>query len=458
MMPTNRKSTIVAQATAVGAAGVGIVRLSGADALDIATKLLNRQQVKSLLPRTAYFAEFFDEHHSLLDQGLLLHFPAPHSFTGETVVEFQCHGAQVVLQQLINTAVFFGAQLAKPGEFSERAFLNGKIDLLQAEAVADLIAASSARAARAALHSLTGFFSDQVNRIALSIKAVRVQIEASIDFSDEAIEPASLNSLNQQLKTLDQQINQLLQAAQKGLKLNTGMRVGLVGQPNVGKSRLLNTLLGYDRAMVTSVAGTTRDTLQESFHIDGVRFEIVDTAGLHDSDDLLEQEGMRRTREAIASCDLVLVVQDITQPMDLADYIQRLHIDVDQASVLARCLGVRNKVDLVKDAVGADQQNSWIMISAELGTGVDQLRQQLLRRAQLQQGEETQFLARRRHLQALQKTADCLIKSQTFLNEQVLDLLAEELRLAQQYLGEMVGTVTSDQLLGEIFSTFCIGK
>jgi tRNA modification GTPase len=458
MTQAHRQSTIVAQATAVGSAGVGIVRLSGTDALDIAAKVLNRQQIKNLLPRTAHFADFFDEQGRLLDQGLVLYFPAPNSFTGEAVIEFQCHGAPVVLQQLINTAVFYGGQLAKPGEFSERAFLNGKLDLLQAEAVADLIAASSARAARAALQSLTGVFSDQVNRIALSIKAVRVQVEASIDFSDEAIEPASLNSLKEQLRTLNQQIHQLLLGAQKGIKLNTGVRVGLVGQPNVGKSRLLNALLGYDRAMVTSVAGTTRDTLQESFHIDGVRFEIVDTAGLHDSDDLLEQEGMRRTRQAIASCDLVLVVQDITQPMDLARYIQQLQIDVDEQTVLARCLGVRNKIDLVKDAVDIDKENAWIMISAELGTGLDQLRQQLLRRAHLQQGEETQFLARQRHLLALQKTADCLTKSRALLKEQVLDLLAEELRLAQQYLGEMVGTVTSDQLLGEIFSTFCIGK
>ncbi len=450
--------TIVAQATAVGAAGVGIVRLSGFSALAIANKMIKLKPEKKLIPREAHFVDFIDENGQLLDQGLVLYFRAPHSFTGEDTIELQGHGAQIVLQQLINTAIHYGAHIARPGEFSEQAFLNGKLDLLQAEAIADLISASSARAARAALQSLTGYFSRQVSEIALGIKAIRVQIEAAVDFSDEAIEPASLQSLYDENKKLYEQTNQLISRAQKGLTLNSGIRIGLLGQPNVGKSSLLNALLGYDRAMVTDIAGTTRDTLQESFHIEGVRFEIVDTAGLHDSDDVLEKEGMRRARSAIATCDVILVVQDIRNQDSLLSYIQQLQISDDTQGVLSRCMGVRNKLDLIADVSINDYGNEWLNISAEQGTGLNVLREKLLERSNMEQSQETQFVARSRHVYALKKAAECLNSAQYLLKEQALDLLAEELRLGQHYLGEIVGTVSSDELLGEIFSTFCIGK
>jgi tRNA modification GTPase len=456
MKPSITQPTIVAQASAVGSAGIGVIRLSGADALAIAKHLLRFSKTPRILPRQAHFVEFIDRDQQLIDQGLVLYFPAPHSFTGEDVVELQAHGAQVVLQQLIATSVHFGAQLAKPGEFSQRAFLNGKLDLLQAEAIADLIAASSARAARAALQSLTGVFSVQIHQLADRIKTMRVQIEAAIDFSDEAIETHALQSL--ELKQLCQHVKHLMASAQKGLTLNQGVRIGLVGKPNVGKSRLMNALLGYDRAMVTAIAGTTRDTLQESFHIEGVRFEIVDTAGLHNSDDALEQEGMRRTRQALATCDWILVVQDIRQPESLLSYLQALGIDQAMDLLLPRCIGVRNKSDLLITPLPEDAQQSWLVISAEQGHGLEQLAQHLLARAQLQHGEETPFMARRRHLLALQKVVFHLQAAEDLLAEQVLDLLAEELRLAHHHLGEMVGTFSSDDLLGEIFSTFCIGK
>lgn len=454
-MINEKNATIVAQATAPGSAGIGVIRLSGPMALQIASRLVKQDAKKAFLPRKAYFCQFIDREQQLLDHGLLLYFAAPYSFTGEEVVELQVHGAQVVLQAMIACAIQHGAQMAKPGEFSERAFLNNKIDLLQAEAIADLIAASSSRSARAALQSLSGVFSARVADLDARIKTMRVHIEAAIDFSDEAIEPLTMQVLSRQLNEVQKNVDELLKSAQLGLALNQGLKIALLGQPNVGKSSLMNALLGYDRAIVTDIAGTTRDVLQESFHIDGVRFELIDTAGLHTTTDVLEQEGMRRTRLALSECDLIVVVQDARQPQQLLDYLRQLNVDGTEIS--QRCVLVRNKADLLQ-AIDAEADSDGLLVSATTGAGLPQLAQHFLQQAFGQELNENQFVARKRHLIALQQVANYLRQAQDLWKEQVLDLLAEELRLAHQVLGELTGKFSSDQLLGEIFSAFCIGK
>ena len=441
------RDTIAAVATAAGAGGIGIVRLSGADARAIAEAICSRP----LSPRRAQYARFRDAAGSVIDDGIALYFAAPASFTGEDVVEFQAHGSPVLLQGLLARCCELGARMARAGEYSERAFGNGKLDLAQAEAIADLIAAGSAQAARAARRALDGEFSRQVETLAAQLLALRVQVEALIDFADEPLDTLGMPQLRMRLGTARDTLAQLLADAQRGRRLRDGLHAVIVGPPNAGKSSLLNALAGSDRAIVTEIAGTTRDLLREVLHIDGVELTLVDTAGLREGGDAIEREGMRRALAELAAADLAVVVVDARDPGAadgaVADAI---------AHVPAR-LWVHNKCDLLAGPVGAGADA--LLVSARTGEGVPALHARLRHLAQ--GGAETDpgtFTARTRHVDALRRAQDDLATADTALSGDMLDLAAEALRCAHDALGEITGRVVPDALLGHIFSTFCIGK
>jgi tRNA modification GTPase len=441
------RDTIAAVATAAGAGGIGIVRLSGADARTIAEAICSRP----LSPRRAQYARFRDAAGSVIDDGIALYFAAPASFTGEDVVEFQAHGSPVLLQGLLARCCELGARMARAGEYSERAFGNGKLDLAQAEAIADLIAAGSAQAARAARRALDGEFSRQVETLAAQLLALRVQVEALIDFADEPLDTLGMPQLRMRLGTARDTLAQLLADAQRGRRLRDGLHAVIVGPPNAGKSSLLNALAGSDRAIVTEIAGTTRDLLREVLHIDGVELTLVDTAGLREGGDAIEREGMRRALAELAAADLAVVVVDARDPGAadgaVADAI---------AHVPAR-LWVHNKCDLLAGPVGAGADA--LLVSARTGEGVPALHARLRHLAQ--GGAETDpgtFTARTRHVDALRRAQDDLATADTALSGDMLDLAAEALRCAHDALGEITGRVVPDALLGHIFSTFCIGK
>ena len=440
--------TIAAIASAPGMAGVGVVRVSGPAVPAIAASLLGRAPT----PRYAHFAAFRNGAGELIDRGLLLHFPAPASYTGEHVLELQGHGSAVLLDLLLRRCCELGARLARAGEFTERAFLNGKLDLAQAEAVADLIAARSQAGARAALQSMEGVFSRRVESLLQSLIALRVHIEAAIDFPEEEIDFLADPAITAQLDKLRHELAELLREAQRGVRLNDGLKVAIVGRPNAGKSSLLNALAGSDRAIVNAVAGTTRDVLREHLDLDGIALELADTAGLRDTDDEVEREGVRRAHGELQRADVALLVTDAAH----ADADQRFFANLP-ASV--ERLVMINKIDLDQAPARSGQRNGtrWLWASAKTGAGLDALRKAL--RLLAGAGGEGSFSARRRHVLALETVRDHLARTATVLATiRAGELAAEELRHAQQALGEITGSYSSDDLLGAIFGSFCIGK
>lgn len=444
------RDIIAAIATAPGRGGIGVVRVSGPSLSAFIATLPGR----ALQPRLATRTTFRDRAGQALDEGLALFFPGPHSYTGEDVLELQGHGSPVVLGQLLARCVELGARLARPGEFTERAYLNGRIDLAQAEGVADLIEASTAAAAGAALRALKGDFSKLIQELIEKIIRLRMLVEATLDFPEEDVEFLTAGRASEQLQDLRAGLARVLGSARQGSLLREGIRVVLVGEPNVGKSSLLNRLAGDDVAIVTDVPGTTRDTLREQIAIDGLPVHIVDTAGLREAGDPVERLGIERTWAEIAKADLVLVLSDATRAGD--DH---------SAAILARLpaalprLRVINKIDLLGGAAASACEapgETRIWLSAKTGEGVDSLKRAIWERAGWQPAGEGLFTARARHLAALKAAAAHLERAAAHTAE--LELYAEELRLAHEALGEITGEFTADDLLGEIFSRFCIGK
>jgi len=445
---SSQRETIAAIATAPGAGGVGIVRLSGARARAIAGAITGTP----LTPRHAHYARFAAANGEILDDGIALYFKSPASYTGEDIVELQSHGSPVVLEQLVQRCVELGARRARPGEFSERAFLNGKLDLAQAEAVADLIAAADANAARAARRALEGEFSRRVEALAADVLAIRVHVEAAIDFADEPIDTLGGAQLRARFTNAAQSLDELLRAAERGRRLRDGLHAVIVGPPNAGKSSLLNALAGSERAIVTDIAGTTRDLLHEVVRIDGVELTLVDTAGLREGGDAIEREGMRRARDELARADLAIVV------LDARDVKTGRNAVTDAIAGVPRQLWIHNKSDLLRAAAPFDTGER-LHVSARTGAGLEALHARL---RVLAQGEgeagEGAFTARARHVDALRQAQSELALAREQLDHDALDLAAESLRHAHDALGEITGHVRADDLLGHIFSSFCIGK
>ncbi len=450
--------TIAAQATPPGRGGVGIIRLSGPDAIHIAIAICGRHVPPK--PRFAHYSNFLDQDGNVIDQGLLLYFPGPHSFTGEDVVELQGHGGPVIMARLLSRTVELGARLARPGEFSERAFLNDKLDLAQAEAIADLIESGSEQAARSAMKSLQGAFSRRINELLEQLIELRMFVEAAIDFPEEEIDFLSDGRVQSKLESVIEQLDAVFREARQGVLLKEGMRVVLAGRPNAGKSSLLNQLAGSDRAIVTAIAGTTRDVLREHIHLDGMPLHITDTAGLRDSPDEVEQEGIRRAWQEIEQADRILLLTDASEhSLDNPEQFWPEFVSsiVDKSRITV----IRNKVDLSGEGVGLSTVHGYtvVRLCARSGAGVDVLRQHLKQVMGYDSQVETGFTARQRHLDALRRTSHSLATGLEQLQiHGAGELLAEDLRIAQEHLGEITGRFTPDDLLGEIFSSFCIGK
>lgn len=451
------RDTIAAVATAQGRGGVGIVRVSGPRARAIAISLSGREPE----PRHAYYCEFFADDGEVIDQGLLLFFRGPNSFTGEDVLELQGHGGPVVLDMLLRRCLELGARLARPGEFSERAFLNDKLDLAQAEAIADLIEASSEQAARNAVRSLQGEFSRRVQHLADKLIELRMYVEAAIDFPEEEIDFLADGHVLGQLDGVRAELLAVQREAGQGALLRDGMTVVIAGRPNAGKSSLLNALAGREAAIVTDIAGTTRDVLREHIHIDGMPLHVVDTAGLRATSDQVERIGVERALKAIGEADRVLLVVDASAP-EAADPFALWPEFLDQRPDSARVTLIRNKADLSGEAVGLEtcaDGHVTLSLSARSGAGLELLREHLKTCMGYQQTTESSFSARRRHLDALRQAGACLDHGRAQLTALGAgELLAEDLRQAHQALGEITGAFTPDDLLGRIFSSFCIGK
>ena len=468
MLPRHQDPSL-ALATAPGRGAVGIVRISGKSLGAFISALLGR----SLRPREATYLPFRDQHGDPIDQGLALYFPAPHSFTGEDVLELQAHGGPVVLQLLLARCLAVGASMAAPdttpvlphlrlaeaGEFSQRAFLNDKIDLAQAEAIADLIDASTEAAARSATQSLSGAFSREIQRLREALIRLRMLVEATLDFPEEEIDFLQQADAQGQLQHIQQALQDVLARARQGVLLREGIQVVIAGQPNAGKSSLLNALAGAELAIVTPIAGTTRDKVQETIQIEGVPIHVVDTAGLRASEDVVEQMGIARAWDAIGKADAVLFLHDLTRG-DSADYAAGdAEIARTLQSTLAQqvpVLDIWNKADASATAAPTGA----LTLSAKTGAGLDTLRHKLLEIAGWQPPAAGTFIARERHLQALRQVQDHTAQASRLLGARIpaLDLLAEELRLAQSALNQITGEFSSDDLLGVIFSQFCIGK
>lgn len=460
-MSFESSDTIVAQATASGKGSVGIVRVSGPLAKSIAEAILGNCPE----PRTASYLPFKNQQGETIDQGLALYFKAPHSFTGEDVLELQGHGGQVVIDMLIAEVLKHQpVRIARPGEFSERAFLNDKIDLAQAEAIADLIDASSQQAARSAMRSLQGAFSDQIHDLVEQVIHLRMYVEAAIDFPEEEIDFLTDGKVATDLQGIVDQLASVRQQAQQGSILRDGMQVVIAGKPNAGKSSLLNALAGKEAAIVTDIAGTTRDVLKEHIHIDGMPLHIIDTAGLRDSDDKVEQIGIQRAWDEIEKADQILIMVDSTtstscDPWQIwPEFMEKLP---DTAAVTL----IRNKIDISREAPGTTNVTSQhgdisvFALSANTGLGIDGLKEHLKQCMGYSSQSDGQFIARRRHLEALEHASLHVdTGQQQLLAHAAGEILAEELRIAQQYLNEITGEFSSDDLLGRIFSSFCIGK
>ena len=440
--------TIVAAATPPGRGGIGVVRISGGAARAVALAVCGVLPA----PREATLATFRDAGGETIDRGLALYFPAPNSFTGEDVLELHAHGSPVVLDSLVRRACELGARPARAGEFSERAFLNDKLDLAQAEAIADLIAARSEAQAHAAQRSLAGEFSRRIEPLRAALVRLRVEVEAAIDFSDDASESASMPMLHTLFENVRAGVDSLLAAARRGVRLTDGLHVVIAGAPNAGKSSLLNALAGSGRAIVTEMPGTTRDVLREVIMLDGVELTLVDTAGLRESPDPVEAEGIRRAQAELARADLVLWIVDRQDADALAQDISGL------PSTASRLL-VINKIDLAGNQAGRRVANGVITIalSARTGDGIELLREEL-RSVALGGTGGGDFSARARHVAALEKVRGHLQAAHAAFARATPELVAEDLRAAQQALGEITGAFTNDDLLGAIFSTFCIGK
>ena len=443
------KDTIAAIATAPGRGGVGVIRISGADLKPLAEAIVG----KVPLPRYATYANFKAADGAVLDQGLALYFPGPGSFTGEDVLELQGHGGPVIMRLLLQRCVELGARLAEPGEFTKRAFLNDKLDLAQAEAVADLIDASSEQAARSAVRSLQGAFSTEVTALVEQLINLRMLVEATLDFPEEDIDFLEAANAVGKLQDIMQQLTRVLQTARQGAILREGIHVALIGQPNVGKSSLMNSLAGDEVAIVTDIAGTTRDTIRELIHIDGVPMHIIDTAGLRETSDQVEQIGIERTWKAIDKADIALLLLDSRHGLTEAEQtiLTRLPSSL-------KLLKVFNKIDLSGEQPGLGELDGIpvVYLSAKQHIGIDLLRQQLLQAVGYRSEGEGVFMARERHLNAIHRARKSLETAHQ--NWQQIELFAEELRLAQHALSEITGEFSADDLLGEIFSRFCIGK
>tara|TARA_B110000908_G_scaffold154879_1_gene192592 strand:- start:83 stop:1480 length:1398 start_codon:yes stop_codon:yes gene_type:complete len=458
--------TIVAIATAPGRGGVGIVRVSGPDAKAIASLITDSQ----LAPRYASYGAFYEANSSIntksdqvIDYGLTLFFPGPHSFTGEDVLELQAHGGPVILDYLLSEIIKLGARLARPGEFSERAFLNNKMDLTQAEAIADLISSASLQAARNAVRSLQGQFSKKIMSLVEAVINLRVYVEAAIDFPEEEIDFLADGKVSSDLDTILNQLNRVFSEAKQGSLVREGMTVVIAGKPNAGKSSLLNALSGRDSAIVTEIEGTTRDVLREHIQIDGMPLHIIDTAGLRDSPDIIEQEGIRRAWEEINRADRILLVVDSTtsREIDPIKLIGDLGPDIsNKLSSLDNVTIVHNKADLSGQAIEiVEAEQTLITLSAKDDQGIELLRQHLKACMGYDGAGEGGFTARRRHLDALTNAQEALYAGQQqLLSYGAGELLAEDLRHCQNALSEITGEFSSDDLLGKIFSSFCIGK
>ncbi len=454
--------TITAIATATGLGGVGIVRISGKNAAKIGENILKKRPK----PRLAEYCGFLDKGSIVIDMGIALYFPAPNSFTGEDVFELQGHGGRVVLDRLLARTIELGARLARPGEFAERAFLNDKMDLTQAEAIADLIEAGSEQAAKSAIQSLQGVFSAKINALVKSVITVRMHVESAIDFPEEEIDFLSDGVIIGQIEAIMRDFADIMQEARQGVLLRDGMRVVLVGQPNTGKSSLLNALAGRDSAIVTEIAGTTRDVLKEEIQIDGLPLHIIDTAGLRDSIDQVEQEGIRRAWLEIEQADRILVLVDDREGITDED-----NAILENLPKTLPITVIHNKIDLSGKQASIEENSALdstninrnvqvhIKLSAKKAYGLDLLREHLQQSMGFKKTNESSFLARRRHIDALQRAADFVAQSKKQLVEvKAGELVAEDLRQAQQALSEITGEFSSDDLLGEIFSSFCIGK
>lgn len=450
------QDTIAAQATPPGRGGVGIIRVSGKKALFIANAVLGLEPK----PRYAHYGAFVDAEGNQIDQGIALYFPGPNSFTGEDVLELQGHGGPIIMDFILRRVVELGARLARPGEFSERAFLNDKLDLAQAEAIADLIDSSSEQAARCALRSLQGEFSNRIHELVESLIQLRIYVEAAIDFPEEEIDFLADGKVQGDLEVVLNNVDTVKSEARQGSLLREGMNVVIAGRPNAGKSSLLNALAGQERAIVTDIAGTTRDVLREHIHIDGMPLHIIDTAGLRDSPDEVERIGISRAWDEIRNADRVLLMVDGTTT-NTDDPEQIWPEFVHQLPDPNKITVIRNKADLTGEGIGQReiQGHTLISLSAKANIGVDKLREHLKHSMGFTSTTEGGFLARRRHLEALEQAHTLL---QTGHDQLVMngagELLAEDLRQAQHALNEITGEFSSDDLLGRIFSSFCIGK
>lgn len=443
-----KTDTICAVATPPGAGGLGIVRVSGPQVPEICQGILGRLPE----PRLAVLSHFKSGQGGVIDTGLALYFPAPNSFTGEHVLELHGHGGIHVLNRVMRRVLELGARAARPGEFSERAFLNDKIDLVQAEAIADLIDSGSDAAARAAQRSLQGDFSREVHKLQESLTALRVFVEAAIDFPDEEIDFLAESDVVQRVGGALEQLKTLLRDARQGRLLRDGIVMAIIGRPNAGKSSLLNALSGQESAIVTEIPGTTRDVLRESIDLDGIPVHVADTAGIRETDDVVEAEGVRRAREVLESSDIVLLVEDASIPSEQHQALE------DELPESVSRIRVANKADLVDpDTHGRDQERVWI--SAKTGQGMDTLRKRVRAAVGAADRSEGSFSARQRHVDALKRAGRHLAAGRSEMQASLSgELLAEELRLAQVALGEITGEMLPDDLLGEIFSSFCIGK
>lgn len=442
--------TIVAIATPPGRGGVGIIRLSGTQANGIALKLVNKE---TLLPREASYCSFNNPDGELIDKGIVIYFKAPHSFTGEDIVELHAHGSPLVLDILVNYCLLAGARLANPGEFSERAFLNNKMDLTQAEAIADLINASSLTAARMAIRSLQGDFSQKINELSEKVIYLRMYVEAAIDFPEEEIDFIGDGKIAEMLNDILKTLTQIKNQASQGAMIREGLAIVIAGRPNAGKSTLINRLAGREVAIVTDVAGTTRDVMREFVLLDDLPVHLVDTAGLRDSEDVVEIEGIKRAWQEVSRADCLLMVIDINEKKDMLALSQAIREKLPDNVPIIK---VFNKVDSME--LAPFQQDNEIYLSAKSGNGVELLKAQI-KKIVGYQPTEGQFIARRRHLVALDNAWQLLITGQKQLTSaRAGELLAEDLRLAHQFLCEITGEFSSDDLLGKIFSSFCIGK
>lgn len=463
-MPNNAAatatSTIAAIATPLGRGGVGVIRLSGPNSYDIALALTGRQRLKS---RFAHFCRFYDQDNTIIDEGLVLYFPAPHSFTGEDVVELQGHGGMILQQQLLTRVFELGATQAVAGEFSARAFDNDKLDLVQAEAIADAIDATSVAAAKSAMRSLTGEFSQKINDLLAQLIQLRLYVEAAIDFPDEeGVDFLADAHIAQQLSQVREQLDKVLATAKQGQLLRDGVSVVIAGRPNAGKSSLLNRLAGQERAIVTDIAGTTRDILQETIILNGLTLNLTDTAGLRQTDDVVERAGIERAKQAISQADLLLMVYDAHrehQPLQLATELFGALPNSDTILMIANKIDLAdNYQDLLKQFQAQTQIYQPVYVSCKDGTGLETLVSQICDKVGFHPPENS-LIARTRHLDALRRTQLALQEADDQLHVfHAGELVAESLRQAQISLNEITGEFTADDLLGKIFGSFCIGK